>query len=1417
MQGLRRSLFLITLPLATFGYLASIDTANGQIIPDNTLGAEKSIVNTVDVGIPVDLIYGGATRGKNLFHSFREFNVGEGRGSAFYNPTGIENILSRVTGKNPSNIFGLLGVGGNANLFLINPNGIVFGPNARLLMGGSFLASTANSLVFDNGFEFSSTNPQAPPILTVNIPIGLQFRDNPASITNRFVADADNVELQVASGKTLSLVGGDISLDRGRLTAAGGQITLGSLAGAGTVGLNSDGSLSFPDGVARGNVSLTNGAQVDVTAGGGGSVNIYAQNLDILGKSAICAGIGATSTCGNRASDIGSVENKAGDVTLNAFGILTIQGSQVENNVNPNAIGSAGDIKIKASSMNMRDRASLSSSTYGKQDTTGQPSRAGRVLLEIGDALSLENSSYIFNNVEYGGVGQGGDVQIKAGSLSLLNGSQIQTLVRETENNQPPRRGNAGKVNIDVRDAVTIAGVGKDKKPSAVFSNVNTGVIGNSGDIHIMAGSLSLTEGGLLSSSNSGTGDAGKISVQAKDSISLAGIGTAISSEVGSQAQGNAGDITIMARSMSMRDGAELSSSTGAKQDTTGQPSRAGRVLLEIGDALSLENSSYIFNNVEYGGVGQGGDVQIKAGSLSLLNGSQIQTLVRETENNQPPRRGNAGKVNIDVRDAVTIAGVGKDKKPSAVFSAVNTGVIGNSGDIYIMARSMNMRDGATLSSSTYGKQDTTGQLSRAGIISLQVDDALTISGTSNDINRYPSSINSILGQGAIGKGGDINIQAGSLTVKDGARIDSSTAGQQDTSGQPSRAGDVNINVQGTINFSGYTTQMLDGSKQQFYSGISSQVYLGAIGNGGNITIQAGSLSMNDCCSVISNATSGQGNAGKVSVKVDDFIQLADLSNIRSNVEPGGIGVGGDIDIQARSLTLTDGSQILAAVMRQGSGSSAGRGKAGNININATDFVNISGVSSTQYPFADSLNPSKILLTAGYSSGLFASAERGTTAIDIKASGDIKITTGNFLLTNGAVVNTLTSNTGNGGKITINAKTLTATGGGQLLTTTRGSGRAGDISLKISDGITLSGIDPNFNERLTRVEQTIKNSSLNELPRDIVNNQGSASGIFANTSPDSVGDAGTISIDPRTLVIRDRAGIGVNSQGKGKGGNIEINSGNLTLDNNAFISANTASNQGGDIFLTIGDLLLLRRNSNISTNAGTDQAGGDGGNIKIDSDFIAALSSENSDITADAFTGRGGRVEITAKGIFGIKPRNYQTQRSDITASSEFGITGTVTLNTPNVDPSHGLVELPKNVVDPTEQIAQNPCQRGVGSKFIITGRGGLPPSPNEATSSDAVRVDLVEPAPGRSGGAGEQRRITSPSLRDATRTETLTRTSTLSGQGAEEKGKSSVAKSIVPAQGWIFDKNGEVMLTGYDPTGTGLQRLVNSDVCPVP
>jgi large exoprotein involved in heme utilization and adhesion len=213
--------------------------------------------------------------------------------------------------------------------------------------------------------------------------------------------------------------------------------------------------------------------------------------------------------------------------------------------------------------------------------------------------------------------------------------------------------------------------------------------------------------------------------------------------------------------------------------------------------------------------------------------------------------------------------------------------------------------------------------------------------------------------------------------------------------------------------------------------------------------------------------------------------------------------------------------------------------------------------------------------------------------------------------------------------------------------------------------------------------------------------------------------------------------------------------------------------------------LQLRRGSNITT----DATSANGGNIMIETDVLSAL--ENSDISANSRDFRGGNVTVNAQGVFGTQFRDTLTPESDITASGrDSSFTGNVTINTPGVDPSRGLASLPVEVVDPAAIIAQNPCELGKGSGFVVSGRGGLPPNPSDALSRDAVRVGLVEPAESTENASAQ---MTSP-LPHAT------------------------ANRIVPAQGWVFNEKGEVILTAYNPTITESQRpWTNPTACYAP
>jgi large exoprotein involved in heme utilization and adhesion len=301
------------------------------------------------------------------------------------------------------------------------------------------------------------------------------------------------------------------------------------------------------------------------------------------------------------------------------------------------------------------------------------------------------------------------------------------------------------------------------------------------------------------------------------------------------------------------------------------------------------------------------------------------------------------------------------------------------------------------------------------------------------------------------------------------------------------------------------------------------------------------------------------------------------------------------------------------------------------------------------------------------------------------------------------------------------------------------------------------------------------------------------SSLTAQTT--GAGNARDLTIATEQLIIRDGAEVNVSSTGTGIAGELRVEADAIRLDNQGKISADT-SGGGGNINLSTGDL-ILRRGSSVTTNARGSNI--TGGNITINTDNLVAVPQEDSDISANAENSFGGRVIVNASGIFGTEFRRQDTPLSDITASSELGpqFNGLVELNTPDIDPSRGLANLPIEVVDASNQIDQT-CAAGRGeagkNEFIIIGRGGLPSNPYEMLSDDEALEDVHPPS------GFSRRRNSQP---DAARLVTPQPTT------------SNPKQQLVEAQGWGINDKGQVVLTATASTATPHDSGLGSATCP--
>lgn len=623
--------------------------AYAQVIPDRTLGDRNSVIvpnAEIRNGRPIDRIDGGAVRGSNLFHSFQQFNINSGQSIYFANPSGIANIFSRITGGNTSNIDGVLGVLGNANLFLLNPNGILFGANAKLDVGGSFVASTASSIKFNNGVEFSAIDPQAPPLLAINVPTGLQFGNNAATIVNR--SQADLVGLQVPTGKTLALVGGDLEITGGFLTAERGRIELGSVAPSSLVSLTpitQGWLLGYQDVRNFQDIKLSQAALVDTTdfttRNGGGDIQVQGRRLLVTEGSAIDANTLGSLSGGN----IQITTTETIDVIGESTGIDS-QSSRIAAVVDTNASGNGGDIRLITGKLSVGRGAQITTNTFGNGKAGNLIVKADEIQL-VGTNASSAIASGLFASSE--STGDSGNLIIDAQRLSILDGAIAQVTTFGS--------GRAGDLTVNA-NLIELIGSYRDVSRNITFSgglkaSTDIGSTGNGGNLTINTGRLTILDGAEAQASTLGSGRAGTVILRATDSVELAGrtfdnqfasaIRTASGLEgVTTAATGQAGDVSIETPKLTVRDGAEIRVSavgTGAAgnlniqanlirlddRGTLRAETRAGdrgNINLQVRDSLQLLRNSDITANAF--GTATGGNVFINAATLAALQNGDI-------------------------------------------------------------------------------------------------------------------------------------------------------------------------------------------------------------------------------------------------------------------------------------------------------------------------------------------------------------------------------------------------------------------------------------------------------------------------------------------------------------------------------------------------------------------------------------------------------------------------------------------------------------------------------------------------------------------------------------------------------------------------------------------------------------------------
>lgn len=923
-----------------------------QVMSD---GTTNTVVNQNNSNFT---IVNGIDKGNNLFHSFSNFTIPTNSSATFdlVNTPNITTIFSRVTGGNVSNIDGLISTVNSNNpvsLFLMNPNGIVFGQNASLNIGGSFVGTTASSIKFADGTEFSATNITTQPLLTVSVPVGLQV-GQPGSITHR----SSNFAVQPGFG--IAFIGGDVSIEGGRLIAPSGRIEVGSVGVSGMVNLANGGVISFPSNQPMQNIQLSQGAVLSTSGAPGGTIQVQGKQVLMAEASSIASNnnsgannggairinaterlelTGTTLTedaatnitarvrggtgqgsqidivtpqlkISNGAQIVSRTDaaGNAGDINIQASDIEAIGESFPEGNfpsgiisrTEATATGRGGNVDITAQKVQLIDGAEFRASSRGNGNA-GDFTLKARELTTNSTPITLNYTG--ISTSTRGGSGQGGDILLEVDTLNILGGSAIRT---GTDGS-----GRAGNMTIRAK-AITLRGEDADGYTAQIFTRTEefATTTANAGNIQIDTEKLSVLDGTYIYTNTLGSGNAGNVLINARDVEILGtdlqeGTPSTIQTAVFKGASGQGGQMTINTERLRVAQGGQLTSTTlGA--------GNAGNITLNAQsiDVVGLSPkgtlTSGIYANAdsyidsETGQVvqttGNGGVITINADQLLVFDGADVRSSTTSF--------GNAGDINVTAR-AIEVNGSGlftprNYELPSALSTIVAPNASGQGGRVNLVVDQLRLKAGGQITSSTYGSGN-------AGNVNIQASD-IELVGTSNS-GKLVSGLFGNAAQGT-GNGGDIRLVTNDLTITDQATINVSNFETRFPNVAPGKgaAGEVNITAKRVqLNNGSITVDGLDGNRGNVM--LQSNLLVMRLGslitatargasNGGNIKLDVGLIAGFENSDIVANALQGRG--GNIAITTQGIFGLKYQERLTPENDitaSSKFGVNGTVDI----------------------------------------------------------------------------------------------------------------------------------------------------------------------------------------------------------------------------------------------------------------------------------------------------------------------------------------------------------------------------------------------------------------------------------------------------------------------------------------------------------------------------------------